>query len=50
VRRGKEFVQGLVDRIGESRAITALLTHSDGAPTAAEITAPGLWLARLEIE
>lgn len=50
VRRGKEFVQGLVDRIGESRAITALLTHPDGAPTAAEITAPGLWLARLEIE
>lgn len=50
VRRGKEFVQGAVDRVGERRALDALLSHPDAAPTAAEITAPGLWLARLEIE
>ncbi|MDA2945722.1 MAG: zinc-dependent metalloprotease [Actinomycetota bacterium] len=50
VREGKAFVQGVVDRIGEDRAISTLLTHHDAAPTANEITAPGLWLARLGIE
>jgi putative hydrolase len=47
VQRGKNFVVGVVDRAGE----TALLhLFGEGAlPTPAEIDAPGLWLARLEL-
>ncbi|MFZ4810277.1 MAG: zinc-dependent metalloprotease [Ilumatobacteraceae bacterium] len=48
VQRGKEFVGGVVDRVGE----TALLRLFDeGAlPTPAEIDAPGLWLARIDVD
>jgi putative hydrolase len=46
VRRGKQFVQGVVDRAGES-AIATLISAPDGCPTPAEIDAPGLWLARV---
>jgi putative hydrolase len=46
VRRGKEFVQGVVDRAGES-AIVTMIAAPDGCPTPAEIEAPGLWLARV---
>jgi putative hydrolase len=49
VARGKAFVQGLVDRVGES-GINLLLTHPEAMPTAAEIDAPGLWLARVSGE
>lgn len=50
VRRGKEFVQGVVDRVGDDTALSMLLTNPDAAPTASEITAPGLWLARLGVD
>jgi putative hydrolase len=46
VARGKAFAQGVVDRVGES-GITLLLTRPESMPTAAEIEAPGLWLARV---
>ncbi|MFV0308473.1 MAG: zinc-dependent metalloprotease [Desertimonas sp.] len=47
VGRGKSFVQGIVDRVGE-RGLEPLLSRADAAPTPAEVAAPGLWLARLE--
>ena len=49
VRRGKQFVQGLVDRQGDG-AISALLSLADACPTPSEIDAPGLWLARVGLD
>lgn len=49
VRRGKLFVGGVVDRAGES-ALGALFTRAESLPTPAELDAPGLWLARLELD
>ncbi|CAN5401544.1 hypothetical protein BH23ACT3_BH23ACT3_10050 [soil metagenome] len=46
VRRGKQFVQGVVDREGE-RGLELLLTAPGSLPTANEVDAPGLWLARV---
>ena len=48
VQRGKDFVAGVVDRVGEAR-LSALLARPKALPTAAEIDAPGLWVARLEL-
>ena len=48
VQRGKNFVAGVVDRVGEAR-LSALLARPRALPTAAEIDAPGLWVARLEL-
>jgi uncharacterized protein (DUF2342 family) len=47
VARGKRFVQGVVDRAGDS-GLTPLLHRPDAIPTPNELDAPGLWLARLE--
>ena len=46
VRRGKSFVQGVVDRVGES-GLTRLLHLPASMPTPNEIEAPGLWIARV---
>jgi putative hydrolase len=46
VRRGKAFVQGVVDRVGEIE-LTRLLELPASMPTPNEIDAPGLWIARL---
>jgi putative hydrolase len=46
VARGKSFVQGVVDRAGE-RGLDPLLTTEGALPTANEVDAPGLWLARV---
>ena len=48
VQRGKNFVGGVVDRVGEAR-LSALLACPNALPTPAEIDAPGLWVARLEL-
>ena len=48
VQRGKNFVAGVVDRVGEAR-LSALLARPKALPTPAEIDAPGLWVARLEL-
>jgi putative hydrolase len=48
VQRGKNFVAGVVDRAGES-ALIKLFDGPDALPTPAEIDAPGLWLARIEL-
>jgi putative hydrolase len=44
--RGKSFVQGVVDRAGES-ALSPLYTDPTAIPTPNEVEAPGLWLARV---
>ena len=49
VRRGKQFVQGVVDRAGET-GLTRLLQMPDSMPTPSEIDAPGLWIARVSGE
>jgi putative hydrolase len=46
VRRGKSFVQGVVDRVGE-QDLTRLLETPESMPTPNEIDAPGLWIARV---
>jgi putative hydrolase len=46
VSRGKNFVQGVVDRVGERR-LTQLLSLPDSLPTPNEVDAPGLWIARV---
>ena len=46
VRRGKAFVQGVVDRAGEAE-LTHLLGVEGSLPTPNEIEAPGLWIARV---
>ena len=48
VQRGKNFIGGVVDRVGEAR-LSALLAAPSALPTPAEIDAPGLWVARLEL-
>jgi putative hydrolase len=47
VRRGKAFVQGVVDRVGEP-GLTRLLETPDSVPTPHEIEAPGLNIPRVE--
>ena len=46
VRRGKAFVQGVVDRVGED-GLTRLIETPGSLPTPAELDAPGLWIARV---
>ncbi len=46
VRRGKAFVQGVVDRVGEAE-LNRLIEQPDSVPTPAELDAPGLWIARV---
>lgn len=48
VQRGKAFIGGVVDRVGEQK-VAALLGRADALPTPAEFEAPGLWVARLEL-
>ena len=46
VDRGAAFVEGVVERAGES-ALSRLWTDELDLPTPAEVDAPGLWLARI---
>ncbi len=46
VRRGKAFVQGVVDRVGEHE-LGVLIRRPGALPTPSEIEAPGLWVARI---
>lgn len=48
VQRGKTFIAGVVDRVGEP-ALSGLFARPGALPTPAELDAPGLWLARLEL-
>jgi len=49
VMRGKSFVQGVVDRVGET-GLTRILDLPDSMPTPSELEAPGLWIARVSGE
>jgi putative hydrolase len=44
--RGKAFVQGVVDRAGET-GLAPLFNDPSAVPTPNEVEAPGLWLARV---
>ena len=46
VDRGATFIDGVVERAGES-ALSRLLMDELDLPTPAEVDAPGLWLARI---
>ncbi len=46
--RGAAFVAGVVERAGED-ALTHLWRDESTLPTPAEVEAPGLWLARLDL-
>ncbi len=48
VQRGKNFVSGVVDRVGE-RQLGQLFAAPASLPTPTELEAPGLWVARLEL-
>lgn len=48
VERGRAFIRGIVERSSAERVLD-LLNRDDALPTPAEVDAPGLWLARLEI-
>lgn len=48
VERGKSFVQGVIERVGND-GLQPLYISAEKLPTPAELDAPGLWLARLEI-
>ena len=45
---GKVFAGGVVDKVGEAGLIS-LLSRADALPTPAELEAPGLWKARVEL-
>ena len=49
VDRGAAFVEGVVERDGEA-GLARLWTSARALPTPAEVDAPGLWLARLEVD
>jgi putative hydrolase len=46
--RGQAFVQGVVERAGEE-GLSRLWTSERELPTPAELDAPGLWLARIDL-
>jgi putative hydrolase len=48
VARGVAFVEGVIERDGEA-GLSRLWTSARALPTPAEVDAPGLWLARLEV-
>jgi uncharacterized protein (DUF2342 family) len=49
VDRGVAFVEGVIEREGEA-GLARLWTSPRALPTPAEVDAPGLWLARLEVD
>lgn len=46
---GQDFIKGVIDRAGDE-GVTPLWTKERAFPTKPELEAPGLWLARLDIE
>lgn len=49
VDRGARFVEGVLERSGDAE-LARLWVDEASLPTPAEVDAPGLWLARLEIQ
>jgi uncharacterized protein (DUF2342 family) len=48
VERGSAFISGIVERVGVD-GLAPLWQSERGLPTPAEVDAPGLWLARIEL-
>lgn len=48
VERGASFVRGVIERAGTD-GLGRLWSNPDHLPTAAEVDAPGLWLARIDL-
>lgn len=48
VDKGRTFVAGVVERAGEE-GLARLWQTAATLPTPAEVDAPGLWLARIEL-
>ena len=46
--RGRAFVDGVVERAGPD-IIERLWSEAEVLPTPAEVDAPGLWLARIDL-
>jgi putative hydrolase len=46
--RGQSFVRGVIERAGDD-GLTRLWRSAEELPTPAEIDAPGLWLARIDL-
>ena len=49
VQRGTDFAKGVVERAGNS-ALAQLFARPGNLPTPNELVAPGLWLARLDVQ
>jgi len=49
VDRGVSFIGGVVERAG-SKGLDRLWGNESNLPTPSEVDAPGLWLARLDLE
>jgi putative hydrolase len=49
VERGRAFVAGVIEREGDE-GLSRLWGSARALPTPAEVDAPGLWLARLEVD
>lgn len=49
IEKGQDFVRGVIERADEE-GVVALWTKEGAFPTPSELEAPGLWLARLELE
>ncbi|CAB4696349.1 MAG: hypothetical protein F2934_12670 [Actinobacteria bacterium] len=49
VQRGRAFVDGVVERSGPE-GLNRLFHSAESLPTPAEVDAPGLWLARLDLD
>ncbi|MBS1848233.1 MAG: zinc-dependent metalloprotease [Actinobacteria bacterium] len=49
VDRGRSFIAGVVERSGET-GLTRLWSAEPDLPTVAEVDAPGLWLARIDLD
>ncbi len=49
IEKGQDFVKGVIERAGEE-GLAPLWTREGAFPTLPELDAPGLWLARLELD
>ncbi len=49
LRRGRLFIDGIVERAGDDGLVRLWADELD-MPTAAEVDAPGLWLARIGLD
>lgn len=49
LQRGRAFIDGVLERDGAT-SLARMLTDPENLPTPNEVDAPGLWLARLEVQ